>query len=53
MANGSYKMTGDAKTFYETVNAFKLDGFRNAIVSIEEEFTKLNNIKSSGKDFNY
>jgi hypothetical protein len=53
MANGSYKMTGDAKTFYETVNAFKLDGFRNAIVSVEEEFTKLNNIKSSGKDFNY
>jgi hypothetical protein len=53
MANGSYKMTGDAKTFYETINAFKLDGFRNAIVSVEEEFTKLNNIKSSGKDFNY
>jgi len=27
MANGSYKMTGDAKDFYETVNNLKLDGF--------------------------
>ena len=34
MANGSYKMTGNAKEFYETVNSLKLDGFKTALAQI-------------------
>jgi len=37
MANGSYKMTGDAKEFYDTVNSLKLDGFHEVINAIYQE----------------
>jgi len=35
MANGTYKMTADAKTFYETVNNLKLDGFQDTLAVME------------------
>ena len=41
MANGSYKMTGDAKLFYATVNELKLDGFLQAIDSINNQIDLL------------
>ena len=34
-ADGTYKMTGDAKTFYEMINNMKLDGFSEALAQIE------------------
>jgi len=44
MANGSYKMTGDAKQFYETVNSLKLDGFIQTIDAINGELEKVKNL---------
>ena len=51
MANGSYKMTGDAKEFYETVNNFKLNGFHETLATIESELNQINQL--SGKNFDY
>ncbi len=48
MANGSYKMTGDAKDFYETVNNLKLDGFHQSLSAIEDELDKVNRLQSLG-----
>ena len=34
MANGTYKMTGDAEEFYQTINRFKLEGFWDTLDAI-------------------
>lgn len=46
MANGSYKMTQDAKKFYETINNLKLDGFFKTAQAINQEFDKLEKTKN-------
>ena len=51
MANGSYKMTGDAEEFYETVNNLKLQGFYDIINQIDAELQKVKNLTE--QDFNY
>ena len=42
MANGSFKMTGDAKEFYDTVNSFKLEGFYDTLNQIENKINFIN-----------
>ena len=51
MANGSYKMTGNAKEFYETVNSLKLDGFKTALAQINSQIDKTENLQN--QNFNY
>lgn len=51
MANGSYKMTGNAKEFYETVNSLKLDGFKTALAQINSQINKTENLQN--QNFNY
>ena len=51
MANGSYKMTGNAKEFYETVNNLKLDGFFQTLNAIDNEINKINELAE--QNFNY
>ena len=47
MANGQYKMTGDAKQFYETIQKFELSGFYDQIANLKKteeqlfEFAKI------------
>ena len=52
MANGSYKMTGDAKEFYDTVNSLKLDGFHEVINAIYQELDQVNALASKNFDYN-
>jgi hypothetical protein len=35
MANGQYKMTGDAKEFYDTVNNLSIEGFKQNIADLQ------------------
>jgi len=49
MANGQFKMTGDAKEFYETVNNLSLSGFKDNINSILKEEERLKTILSTGE----
>ena len=51
MANGSYKMTQDAKTFYNTINNLKLQGFYDTINQINLELER--NQLFAGKNFDY
>ena len=53
MANGSYKLTGDAEEFYSVVNNLKLDGFHDAINQVNDELSKVGKIQALGEDFNY
>ena len=48
MANGTYKMVGDAKEFYELINNLKLDGFHNILNSIESDINRVNELVASG-----
>ena len=50
MANGQYKMTGDAKEFYDTVNNLSLDGFKQNISELENSNERLKNLQNI--DFN-
>ena len=50
MANGQYKMTGDAKEFYDTVNNLSLDGFKKNIAELEGSTERLKNLQ--GLDYN-
>ena len=51
MANGSYKMTGDAKEFYEIVNNLKLDGFYQTVDTIDEKLASMAELAK--QNFNY
>lgn len=51
MANGSYKMTGDAREFYETVNNLKLDGFYQTIDAIDERLAHMNELAQQNFDY--
>lgn len=50
MANGQYKMTGDAKEFYDTVNNLSLEGFKKNIADLEASNKRLQELQ--GIDFN-
>ena len=50
MANGQYKMTGDAEEFYNTVNNLSLDGFKKNIEDLKNSNTRLKNLQNI--DFN-
>lgn len=50
MANGSFKMTGDAKEFYDTVNSFKLEGFYDTLNQIENKINFINQYSEKGFD---
>ena len=50
MANGQYKMTGDAKEFYDTVNNLSLDGFKKNIAELEGSNERLKSLQNI--DFN-
>ena len=43
-ANGTYKMTQDAKTFYNTVNSLKLDGFFSTIDDLQQQMSRLQSV---------
>ena len=49
-------MTGDAETFYSTVNSLQLDGFNSAFESIQDRINELSNplsaINQAGIDYN-
>lgn len=51
MANGTYKLTGDAQEFYETIDRLKLDGFFDVVDALQERITALGQL--SQKNFNY
>jgi len=51
MANGTYKLTGDAQEFYETIDRLKLDGFFDVIDVLQERITALGEL--SQKNFDY
>ena len=46
IANGSYKMTGDAEEFYATVNNLSLEGFKDNITKLENSVERLNKISN-------
>jgi len=41
--DGTYKLVGNAKEFYETVNSLKLDGFHAAMGEIENRLSRIGN----------
>jgi len=51
MANGTFKMTGDAEDFYNKVNSLKLDGFFETLDTINRELEQ--NQALQDKNFNY
>ena len=51
MANGTFKMTGDAEEFYDKVNSLKLDGFFDTLDAVNRELDKSKALQA--KDFNY
>ena len=51
MANGTFKMTGDAEEFYDKVNSLKLDGFFDTLDAVNREKEKSKALQA--KDFNY
>lgn len=64
MANGTYKMTGDAEEFYETVNNKSLEGFKQNIEDLQGSSERLKKFQglnyndllgagTSGGDWNY
>ena len=50
-AKGQYKLTGDAKKFYELVNNLSLKGFKDNIDTIVAKEQQLNKIIQSGDDY--
>ena len=46
IANGQYKMTGDAKKFYDTVNNLSLEGFKQNIKDLEGSADRLKNLQN-------
>ena len=53
MADGSYKLTGNAEEFYATVNNLKLDGFYKAIGQVNDELSKVGKVQALGENFDY
>ena len=51
MANGTYKMTGDAEDFYNKVNNLKLEGFYETLDAINRKIEQTQELQD--KDFNY
>ena len=51
MANGAFKMTGDAEDFYNKVNSLKLDGFFETLDTINRELEQIQALQD--KNFNY
>lgn len=52
LANGQYKMTEDAKTFYNTIDSLKLDGFRTVIQQINNEIQRTERLSTKSFDEN-
>ena len=52
MANGSFKMTGNAKEFYNIVNSFKLEGFYDTLNQIGNKINFINNLSNGKYDYN-
>lgn len=51
MANGTFKMTGDAEEFYNRVNSLKLDGFFETLDTINRELEQIQALQD--QNFNY
>jgi len=51
MANGTFKMTGDAEEFYNRVNSLKLDGFFETLDTINRELEQIQALQN--QNFNY
>ena len=51
MANGTFKMTGDAEDFYNKVNSLKLDGFFETLDTINRELEQTQALQD--QNFNY
>ena len=51
MADGTYKMTGDAQDFYELINNLKIKGFEDTISQINTQLAKTEELQQ--KNFNY
>lgn len=50
MADGSYKLTADAKEFYDVVNAKSLEQFQNNIDALRNQKVDVNNLQNSAYD---
>ncbi|MEE3324401.1 MAG: hypothetical protein VZR33_03625 [Methanosphaera sp.] len=50
MANGQYKMTGDAKEFYDTVNNLSIEGFKKNIADLENSTKRLERLQDIDYD---
>ena len=50
MADGSYKLTADAKEFYDVVNAKTLEQFQNNIDALRGQKVDVNNLQNSTYD---
>lgn len=50
MADGSYKLTADAKEFYDVVNAKSLEQFQNNIDTLRGQKADVNNLQNSTYD---
>ena len=50
MADGSYKLTADAKEFYDVVNAKTLEQFQNNIDALRGQKADVNNLQNSTYD---
>ena len=51
LANGTYKMKGDAEQFYNLINNLKTDGFKNALDQIQNKLDSVHALQEG--DFDY
>jgi len=51
MADGTYKMTGDAEEFYKVANESSIQGFKDNIVKLKEQEESYNRISERGIDY--
>ena len=51
LANGTYKMKGDAEQFYNLINNLKTEGFKNAIDQIQNKLDSVHALQEG--DFDY
>ena len=48
MADGTYKLIGDAEEFYNAVNNESMEGFKQAITDAQNSIADINNILNVG-----
>lgn len=51
LANGTYKMKGDAEQFYNLINNLKTEGFKNAIDQIQNKLDSVHALQEGNFDY--